>query len=48
MLLILMIFRITILASGQWMKRPFGFVLLAAYVLYILVSYIVPGDGAKL
>ena len=47
MLLILIIFRITIFTSGQWMKRPFGFVLIAAYVLYILVSYIVPADGAK-
>lgn len=48
MLFILIVFRIGIFTSGQWMKRPFGFVLLATYVFYIVVSYLFPGDGAGL
>ena len=46
MLFILLTFRIGIFVSGDSMKRPFGFVLLAAYGVYLVVSYLVPGDGA--
>ncbi len=46
MLFILLTFRIGIFVSGDSMKRPFGFVLLAAYGVYMVVSFLVPGDGA--
>jgi cation:H+ antiporter len=42
MLFILIVFRIGIIVSGDWMKRSFGFILLGAYGLYMVVSYIVP------
>ena len=42
MLFILITFRAGILVSREWMKRPFGFVLLAAYGLYMVVIYLVP------
>ena len=42
MLFILITFRIGIFVSGDWMKRPFGFTLLAAYGVYLIVSYLAP------
>jgi hypothetical protein len=29
------------------MRRPFGYVLLGAYALYLLVSYMVPGPDMR-
>ena len=46
MLFILLTFRIGIFVSGDSLRKPFGFVLLAAYGVYMVVSYLVPGDGA--
>ena len=43
MLFILITFRIGIFVSGDWMKRPFGFTLLGAYGVYLIVSYLAPG-----
>ena len=43
MLFILLTFRIGIFVSGEWMKRPFGFTLLGAYGVYLIVSYLAPG-----
>ncbi len=43
MLFILITFRIGILMSSEWMGRPFGFTLLAAYGVHMVVSYLVPG-----
>ena len=40
MLFILIVFRVGIFVSGEWMKRPFGFILLGAYAFYMLVSYL--------
>ena len=45
MLLILLIFRVGIFVSGDFLKRPFGFVLLAAYGAYMVLSYLAPGDA---
>ncbi len=42
MLFVLLVFRVGIVFSGQWMKRPFGFILLGAYSVYLVVSYVVP------
>ena len=42
MLLILLVFRVGIFLSGDYMKRPFGYVLLAAYAVYTVVSYLIP------
>ena len=35
MLFLLLIFRVGILVSGDRLQRPFGMVLLAAYVLFV-------------
>jgi cation:H+ antiporter len=43
MIAVLLVFRIGIFVSGDWMKRGFGLVLLAVYALVSLLSYIVPG-----
>ena len=46
MLLILLVFRLGIIFSGEYLRRPFGFVLLAAYGFYLVVSYLAPsGPG---
>ena len=37
MLSVLVIFRIGVFVSGDRLKRPFGFVLLAAYLVYLVV-----------
>ena len=42
MLLILLVFRLGIIFSDEYLKRPFGFILLAAYGFYLFVSYLVP------
>jgi cation:H+ antiporter len=43
MLFILVVFRVGIIFSGKYMKKPFGFVLLAAYAFYTIVSFWFPG-----
>ena len=40
MLFILVVFRIGIFTSGDTLKRPFGIVLIAAYVAVMVVSYV--------
>ena len=42
MLFILLTFRVGIFISGDYMKRPFGFVLLASYGIYMVISYLLP------
>jgi cation:H+ antiporter len=42
MLGVLIVLRIGIFTSGDWMKRGFGFILLAVYGLVTLLSYILP------
>jgi len=42
MMFVLSVFRIGIHFSGGWMKRPFGYALLAAYGVYLVASYLVP------
>lgn len=39
MLFILMVFRVGVILSGQVMRRPFGWILIAAYVFYLVISY---------
>ena len=46
MLFILLTFRIGVFVSGDSMRRPFGFVLLGAYGIYMVVSYLLPADGS--
>ena len=48
MMAVLLVFRIGIFMSGESMKRPFGFVLLAAYTVYLAISYLAPGDAASM
>ncbi len=48
MLVILLVFRIGIIFSGESMKRPFGYVLLGAYVFYMVISYVFQGDPSAL
>ncbi len=45
MLLILVVFRIGIFASGASLKRPFGIVLLVVYVAVTVLSYTQQGDA---
>ena len=42
MLFVLLVFRIGIFVSGEAMGRPFGYVLLAAYSVYVVVSLLFP------
>lgn len=42
MLGILIVFRLGVLFSGEALRRPFGFVLLGAYALNLLLSYLLP------
>jgi cation:H+ antiporter len=44
MLFILVVFRVGIIFSGEHMKRPFGFVLLAAYAFYTIASFWFPSE----
>lgn len=46
MLVVLIVLRIGIFTSGDWMKRGFGFILLAVYGLVTLLSYILPDAPA--
>lgn len=39
MMFVLLVFRIGIIFSGNQMRKPFGFVLLAAYVIYLVLGY---------
>ena len=43
MLLILVVFRLGVIFSGEHLKRPFGYILLGAYAVYMVVSYLIPG-----
>ncbi len=43
MLFVLAVFRLGIVFSQQYLRRPFGFALLAAYGFYLVVSYLLPG-----
>jgi cation:H+ antiporter len=43
MIFVLAVFRLGIWFSGPFLGRAFGVVLLAAYLLYLVVSYLVPG-----
>ena len=43
MLLILVVFRAGIFFSDEYLRRPFGYVLLGAYGVYLVVSYLLPG-----
>jgi cation:H+ antiporter len=45
MLFILLVFRLGIIFSGDYLKRPFGFVLLGAYSIYMVISYLIPAGG---
>ena len=40
MLLVLVVFRVGILVSGDRLRRPFGFVLIGVYLLVMIVSYV--------
>ena len=42
MLFVLLVFRVGIFVSGGVMRRPFGYVLLAAYAIYLIVSFVFP------
>lgn len=46
MLLILLIFRAGIIFSGDYLRRPFGYVLLLSYAVYMVISYLVPAESA--
>lgn len=39
MVFVLLVFRIGIVFSGNQMRKPFGFVLLAAYLIYLVLGY---------
>ena len=40
MLVVLLLFRAGIHFSGKYLRRPFGFALLTAYSLYVVISYV--------
>jgi cation:H+ antiporter len=42
MLLVLMVFRIGIATSRDHLRRGFGYVLLATYLIYLVASYLIP------
>ena len=48
MLFILAVLQIGMVRSGRQLRRPFGFVLLAAYVVCMALSYVVSGGGGTL
>jgi cation:H+ antiporter len=39
MIFVLLVFRIGIFFSGDFLRKPFGFALLGAYTVYLLISY---------
>ncbi len=43
MVLILIVFRLGVRFSGEHLRRPFGYVLLAAYGIYLVIIYRLPG-----
>jgi cation:H+ antiporter len=43
MIFLLVVFRLGIVFSGDSLKRPFGILMLAAYVFYVIVSYLIRG-----
>lgn len=45
MLFILTVFRVGIFVSGSHMRRPFGWVLLIAYGVYLVAGYLFPSAG---
>ena len=45
MLGILIVFRLGIVFSGDHLRKPFGFVLLAAYAVFLLINSLMPGAG---
>ncbi len=45
MLFVLLVFRAGVLIAGRTLKRSFGVVLLAAYAIYLLISYLVPSGA---
>jgi cation:H+ antiporter len=47
MIFVLLVFRIGIVFSGDSMRKPFGFVLLAAYAVYLVVGYLGRNVGAS-
>lgn len=47
MLFILIVFRVGVIVSGEWMRRPFGYALLAAYGVYLTVSYLFRGPPGE-
>jgi cation:H+ antiporter len=47
MIFVLLVFRVGIIFSGDAMRKPFGFVLLAAYAVYLLVSYVGRNVGSS-
>ena len=46
MIFVLVVFRVGIIFSGDEMRRPFGYTLLAAYAVYLVVSYVFAGGPA--
>ncbi len=46
MIFVLLVFRFGIMISGDWLKKPFGFTLLAAYGIYTVVIYLFQGGAA--
>lgn len=48
MLLMLTVFRVGIFISGSHMRRPFGWVLLISYGVYLVVSYAFPGSPGSM
>ena len=46
MIFVLTVFRLGIIFSGDEMRRPFGYTLLAAYAVYLAVSYVFAGGPA--
>lgn len=47
MLLVLLVFRAGVMASGDTLRRPFGYVLLAAYLTYMIAGYyLLPAGSA--
>jgi len=43
MLFILVVFRLGIVFSKDYLRRPFGLALLGAYGIYLVISYLLPG-----
>jgi cation:H+ antiporter len=46
MLFVLIVFRIGVVLSNESLKRPFGFVMLAAYALYVVINFSVRAPRA--